>query len=67
MSALLKTILEYFEEMNTLGFTCSTPEGAKTIRIKLLFCVFDLVAKAKVLNMQQFSGAYGCPCPEIAI
>ena len=29
--------------------------------MKLLFGVFDLIAKASVLNMKQFNGFYGCP------
>ncbi len=38
-------------------FSFLSPEGIKTVRIKLLFGVFDLVAKAVVLNMKQFNGA----------
>ena len=61
MNILLKPILEDIDKMNTLGFSFCSPEGMKTIRVKLLFGVFDLVAKAKVLNMKQFNGICGCP------
>ena len=55
MNILLKPILEDIDKMNTLGFSFCSPEGMKTIRVKLLFGVFYLVAKAKVLNMKQFN------------
>ena len=37
-----------------------TPVGIKTIRAKLLIGVFDLLAKAPLLDMKQFDGQYGC-------
>lgn len=61
MNILLKPILEDIDHLHTLGFTFSSPEGMKTVRVKLLFGVFDLVAKAKVLNMKQFNGVCDCP------
>uniref|UniRef100_A0A1X7TS34 Transposase domain-containing protein n=1 Tax=Amphimedon queenslandica TaxID=400682 RepID=A0A1X7TS34_AMPQE len=57
---MLQPIMEEIDQLNTLGFTFSSPDGIKTVRIKLLFGVFDLVAKAKILNMTQFNGYYGC-------
>ena len=32
----------------------------KTIRAPLLTCIFDLVSKAPIVNMNQFSGKYSC-------
>lgn len=61
MNILLKPILEAIDCINTLGFTFNSPDGIKTVRVKLLFGVFDLVSKAKVLNMKQFNGVCGCP------
>lgn len=61
MDILLKSILEEIDHINTLGFSFSGTEGQKTVRVKLLFGVFDLIAKAKVLNMMQFNGFCGCP------
>ena len=61
MSVLLKPILEHLDRLSITGFSFLSPDGFETIRIKLLFGVFDLVAKASVLNFKQFNGAYGCP------
>ena len=59
MSVLLSPILNDIERLNVVGFRS---EGMNnTFRIKLLFGVFDFVAKAKVLSMIQFNGKYGCP------
>ncbi len=60
MTVLLKPILEHLDRLSVSGFSFFSPDGLKTIRMKLLFCVFDLVAKASVLNFKQFNGAYGC-------
>lgn len=61
MQVLLKPILQAIDNLNILGFSFDSPDGVKTIRIKLLFGVFDLIAKAKVLCMNQFNGNCGCP------
>ena len=37
-----------------------TPDGIKTIRAMLLNGIFDLIAKAPLVNMKQFNGEYGC-------
>ena len=60
MHTLLKPILERLHQLDTLGFSFSSPEGVKTVRVRLLFGVFDLIAKSQVLNMKQFNGEYGC-------
>ena len=44
----------------TIGISMAVPSGIKTIRAKLLNGVFDLVAKAPVINMKRFNGKYGC-------
>uniref|UniRef100_A0A1X7TKI8 Transposase domain-containing protein n=1 Tax=Amphimedon queenslandica TaxID=400682 RepID=A0A1X7TKI8_AMPQE len=61
MQVLLKRILKAIDNLNILGFSFDSPDGVKTIRIKLLFGVFDLIAKAKALCMNQFNGHCGCP------
>uniref|UniRef100_A0A1X7UUJ2 Transposase domain-containing protein n=1 Tax=Amphimedon queenslandica TaxID=400682 RepID=A0A1X7UUJ2_AMPQE len=61
MDIVMGPILKEIDELNMLGFSFSSPDGVKTVRAKLLFGVFDLVAKSKVLNMNQFNGNYGCP------
>ena len=61
LTVLMKPIMESINYMNAVGFAFMSPEGVKTVRIKLLFGIFDLIAKAPMLNMNQFNGAYGCP------
>uniref|UniRef100_A0A1X7UPB3 Uncharacterized protein n=1 Tax=Amphimedon queenslandica TaxID=400682 RepID=A0A1X7UPB3_AMPQE len=62
MKILLSPTLEAIERLHVIGLDFVNSEGLKkSIRLKLLFGVFDFVAKAKVFNMVQFNGAYGCP------
>ena len=57
--------LGYFNEMiqkvNSTRLTVKTPDGIKMFYLKPLFGVFDMVAKAPVLNMHQFNDKNGCP------
>ena len=57
---LLKPLVRTLEKLATIGTTLHTPVGTKTIRGKLLLGVFDMPAKALVLNTKQFNGEYGC-------
>ena len=61
MDILLSPVLQQIDHLNATGFSFLSPEGMKCVRVKLLFGVFDLIAKASVLNMKQFNGSYGCP------
>ena len=62
MQMLLTPIFDELKRLNVVGFPLNTgPDGIKTVRVKILFCVADLVAKAKILNMKQFIGHCGCP------
>lgn len=61
MQLLLASVVKNLKKLATLGISLPTPAGIKTIRGKLLLGVFDLPAKAAVLNMKQFNGEYGCP------
>jgi hypothetical protein len=61
MQLLLASVVKNLKTLSSLGLSLSTPEGTKTIRGKLLLGIFDMPAKAAVLNMKQFNGAYGCP------
>ena len=61
MDILLPPILQNIDYLNALGMPFQTPEGTDVVvRVALLFGVFDLIAKAQVLNMKQFNGSYGC-------
>ena len=60
MEVLLKPTLEAVNKIYVSGFPFSTPAGTVIVRCKLLFGIFDMVARAPVLSMNQFNGAYGC-------
>ena len=61
MSVIFTPLLKDIRLWNVVGFDFESPEGHKTIRTKLLFGVYDLIAKAQVLNIMQFNGYYSCP------
>ena len=60
INALIKPVIKMLRSLYVVGTTMLTPAGIKTIRAKLLTGIFDLVAKAPLLNMKQFNGKYGC-------
>jgi hypothetical protein len=60
MHYLLAPVVRSLEKLATAGITMSTPSGTKTVRAKLQLGIFDLLAKAAVLNMMQFNGKFGC-------
>ena len=43
-----------------LGIEVNTPDGIMTARAVLLLVCVDLPAQAKLLNMKQYNGVYGC-------
>lgn len=60
MHSLLDPIVKTLEKLATTGIALCTPEGVKIVRGKVVLGIFDLPAKAAVLNMKQFNGEYGC-------
>ena len=42
------------------GFSVTTPSCEIICKVRLLMCSADLPARASVLNMKKFNGAYGC-------
>lgn len=60
MSLLLDPIVKNINCLCNKGYTISLPTGDTTVYTKLVFGVFDLPAKAVVVNFQQFNGKYGC-------
>ena len=60
ISTLLAPVMEMLKSLLTTGITVITLGGIKTIRAILLTGIFDLIAKAPILNMKQFNGKYGC-------
>ena len=60
MHLLLKPIMKKLRRLHTLGVPIETPNGLITYQAKVEMAIFDLPAKAAVLNAKQFNGRYGC-------
>lgn len=60
MSILLEPVVKSLNSLSTSGLAIKTSTGDVILRTKLVFGVFDLPAKAAVLNAKQFNGEYGC-------
>lgn len=60
MKLLLDPIMSMLQDLYTKGLTFTLPSGNVSVKVKLLFGIFDLPAKAAVLNSKQFNGKYGC-------
>ncbi len=61
----MQRFLSYFKEIiqniNLTKLSVNTKDDNKTFYVKPLYGVFDMIAKAPILNMNQFNGKYGCP------
>ncbi len=61
MSIILKPIFDKVTKLlSGPGLEANTPAGLKQMKCVLLAGVFDLPAKAAVMNTVQFNGYYGC-------
>jgi len=60
MSTFLQPVLDEIHILHETGLPITKPAGPKLLRAKLLFCVFDLPARAAVLNLTQWNGRYSC-------
>ena len=60
MTTLLRGTVRMLENARDFGLRLVTPNGPRMFHFKPLIGVFDLVAKAPILNMHQFNGKYGC-------
>ena len=58
---LFSPLIKIFNKLSISGLKINTPLGQKILKFKPLFGIFDLVAKAPVLCMNQFNGQYGYP------
>lgn len=61
MKAFFKPLIQLFNELGKSGVTLKTPLGNINFKFQPLFGIFDLIAKALILNMNQFNGVNGCP------
>lgn len=60
MNVLLGPIANMLKELSTHGITINIESVPTRIFAKLVLGVFDLPAKASVLNCKQYNGEYGC-------
>ena len=60
MKLLLEPIIDDLKRLYTDGLTVMLPNGHTDFKAKLVLAVFDLPAKASVLNCKQFNGKFGC-------
>lgn len=60
MKLLLQPVMDDLNSLCRDGLTVMLPNGSEDFKAKLVFAVFDLPAKASVLNCKQFNGKYGC-------
>lgn len=57
---LLDPIVKTIRKLSTIGVKINSAIGHLTFRAKIVMGVFDLPAKAMVLNAKQYNGKYGC-------
>lgn len=58
---LFEPLIELFRKLEANGVKIGTAHGPTVIKFQPWYGLFDLVAKAPILNMMQFNGKYGCP------
>ena len=59
MSHLLKPVIKKLDDLLHLGIEAHTPGGNKQVKAVLLKGIFDLPAKAAIVNnMKQFNGKH---------
>ena len=61
MDLLFQSLNDTLSRLSVLNcFKISTPEGTKFFSLRILFGIFDLIAKAPAINMVQHNGEYDC-------
>ena len=60
MEMILDPVLEKLDVYGKKSIAISTDGGDKIIKVKLILCVFDLVARPLATNTVQFNGYFGC-------
>ena len=60
MRSLLQPVINMLQSLLAIGFTMKINGTVNTVRAVVLNGIFDLVAKAPVVNMIQFNGQHGC-------
>ena len=60
MDIFFEPLLSTFRTLKKNGVSFTTPGGKQTIKFEPRFGLFDLPAKAPILNMHQYNGNHGC-------
>ena len=60
MDILFQPLIDLLRKLSCSGITIKTPYGDRNFKFSPLLGIFDLVAKAPILNMNQFNGVNGC-------
>jgi hypothetical protein len=55
-TVFLRDIISEIKHLGTNGFQCKIGSSEFTVKVRILSAVFDLVAKASILNVKQFNG-----------
>ena len=61
MDIFLKPLVSVLNEIEAFGVNFYSPSGKTNMKFAPRFGLFDLPAKAQVLNMHQYNGKNGCP------
>lgn len=61
MEVFLGFFKRILEEVNLKGLKVTTSQGTLKFVLKPILGVFDMIAKAPIMNMNQFNGKNGCP------
>ena len=61
MDILFQQLVELVHNLSHSGLVVGTPFGNNILKFSPVLGIFDMVAKAPILNMNQFNGANGCP------
>lgn len=60
LNRLLEPVCGQLDVLENEGFQVETCRGLKRFRIRVFFATVDLVERAKLLNMVNFNGRFGC-------
>ncbi len=61
MDILFEPLVDLLQKLSRNGVVVETPLGNHCFKFSPILGIFDLVAKAPILNMNQFNGVNGCP------
>ena len=61
MEIIFQPLVDLLQKLSHSGIVVDTPLGNHIFKFSPILGIFDLVAKAPILNMTQFNGKNGCP------